>query len=225
MHHHTSRIQKPISSLISCIKPFISAPSTIYERHKDGRHCVSLGVTSYDMSRGQTGSNIKHDDPSFHKGPLHTANSEWNLQLIWGQWHDDMFHSYHSKYLLYVIYTEYIELSRFYWVWLYTGFGLIIGFIGLSDTARDCTFSSMSRTKNIAHSHVFTSRYLAAASCGERSSSSGFPNYPRPKPPASSSESSQLQFYNNKPTNFSPSKWPFITEGLLTDWLITINKP
>jgi hypothetical protein len=75
MHHHTSRIQKPISSLISCIKPFISAPSTIYERHKDGRHCVSLGVTSYDMLRGQTECNIKHEDPSFHKGYLHTANS------------------------------------------------------------------------------------------------------------------------------------------------------
>lgn len=76
MHHHTSRIQKPISSLISYIKPFISSPNTIYEKHKAGFHCASLGVTSYDMPRGRKESNLKHDAWRFHKradikkGPL-----------------------------------------------------------------------------------------------------------------------------------------------------------
>jgi hypothetical protein len=58
------------------------------------------------------------------------------------------------------------------------GFGLVVGFIGLFDTARDYTLQ-VTVTHTSIHSHVFTSRCLIAASNGGRSPYSGFPNYPR----------------------------------------------
>jgi hypothetical protein len=55
------RIQKPISSLISYIKSFISSPNTIYKRHKYGFHCASLGVAYYDMTQDRKESSLKID--------------------------------------------------------------------------------------------------------------------------------------------------------------------
>jgi hypothetical protein len=43
------------------------------------------------------------------------------------------------------------------------GFGLMIGFIGLIDTVRDCTLQ-FTVIHTSVHSHVFTSRHLVAAS-------------------------------------------------------------
>lgn len=63
-HHHSSRIRKPISSLISYIKPFISSPST------RGIRPVSIVwacESSYDVPRGRNESSLKHDNGSFHK--------------------------------------------------------------------------------------------------------------------------------------------------------------
>jgi hypothetical protein len=57
------------------------------------------------------------------------------------------------------------------------------------------------------HSHVFISRCSVAVSNGERSSSSGFLNYPRPPLPGSQSNSSQWLNLSspltNSPTNYS----------------------
>jgi hypothetical protein len=68
-----------------------------------------------------------------------------------------------------------------YVVWLETGFGLIIGFIGLFDSARDYTLQ-------FTISHTLVSTVTS-------SPSSGFPNCPRPQLPATLDwHSSQLLF-------------------------------
>jgi hypothetical protein len=60
--------------------------------------------------------------------------------------------------------------------WLLKGFGLMMGFIGLFDTARDYTlqFTIRHALANI-DSHIFTDRCSVAASSSGRSPSSGFP--------------------------------------------------
>lgn len=58
---------KPISSLISDIKPFIFSPNTIYKRHKGGFHCVSLGVSSYDTPRSRKESSLQYGAWGFRK--------------------------------------------------------------------------------------------------------------------------------------------------------------
>jgi hypothetical protein len=76
--------------------------------------------------------------------------------------------------------------------WLYTGFGLMIGFIGLFERACDYTLQfTITHTHSIIHSHISINRYTVAASNDGRSSSFGFPNYPRPQLPASHNNSSQ----------------------------------
>jgi hypothetical protein len=70
------------------------------------------------------------------------------------------------------------------------GFGLVIGFTALSDTARDYTVH-FTVTQTSVHSHVFTSRWLVVAFNGGFSPSSRFLNCPRPQIPASPN-SSQL---------------------------------
>jgi hypothetical protein len=91
-------------------------------------------------------------------------------------------------------------------VWL-TGFGLMTGFIGLFDTARDYTLQFL-HTHTRARTHARTlwcpqsrlhSGCLVAVSNGGRFSSSVFPNCPCPQLLASNSNSSQRlnpqQFY------------------------------
>jgi hypothetical protein len=80
--------------------------------------------------------------------------------------------------------------------WLYTGFGLMVGYIGFFDTARDYSLQfiithTRARVRTSVHCHVFTSRYSVAASNGWCFPSSGFPNYPRPQLPASNSNRTQ----------------------------------
>jgi hypothetical protein len=70
----------------------------------------------------------------------------------------------------------------------------MIGFIGLFDTARDCTLQftvTRTRTHASVYSHTFSSRCSVAASNGGISPYSGFPNYPRPQLSASNSDSSE----------------------------------
>jgi hypothetical protein len=80
---------------------------------------------------------------------------------------------------------------------LLTSFGLVIGFIGLFDRARDYTLQfsvthTHTHTHTSVHSHVSTSRRSVAASNSGLFPSSGLPNCPRPQLPASNSNSSQL---------------------------------
>jgi hypothetical protein len=78
------------------------------------------------------------------------------------------------------------------------------GFIGLFDTACDCTLQFAITQTNV-NRHVFNSHCLVAASNGGRFPSPGFPNCPRPPLQASHSKSSQqlypsgcLDNYNSK---------------------------
>jgi hypothetical protein len=84
------------------------------------------------------------------------------------------------------------------------GFGLIIGFIELFDTARDYRHFTITHTHTTVHSHVFTSRCLVAVSNGGRSPSSGFPNCPRFQLPNSHSNSSQRLRLSSPLTRSTP---------------------
>jgi hypothetical protein len=64
-------------------------------------------------------------------------------------------------------------------------FGLMNGFIGLSDTAHDYTSQF-----TITHIHVFNGHCLVVAANDGRSPFSGFLNYPQLQLPASYSNSS-----------------------------------
>jgi hypothetical protein len=80
-------------------------------------------------------------------------------------------------------------------MWLWTDFGLMIGFIGLFDRARDYILQftvTYTHTHTSVHSQVFTSRCSVAASNGGLSLSSRFPNYPWLQLPGSHSNSSQI---------------------------------
>jgi hypothetical protein len=82
---------------------------------------------------------------------------------------------------------------------------------------------SLSLSLSSVHNQVFTNCCLVAASNGVRSSSSGFPNYPRPQPPASHSKSSWLNLnssLSHSPTNSVPSNghclvvsWSLLSNG------------
>jgi hypothetical protein len=79
------------------------------------------------------------------------------------------------------------------WVWLQTGFGLMIGFIGLLDTEHDCTLQfaiTHSLTYSLMSTQVFTSCCLVVAFNGGCSPSSEFPIGPQPQLLASHSNSS-----------------------------------
>jgi hypothetical protein len=85
-------------------------------------------------------------------------------------------------------------------------FGLVIGFIGLFDTARDYTLQyTVTHTHTNVHSHVFTSRCSVTASNSGLSLSSGILNYPCQQLLAAHSNSSHR-------LNLSIPDW-------LTDWL------
>jgi hypothetical protein len=97
------------------------------------------------------------------------------------------------------------------------GFRLMIGFIGLSDTAHDYTLQltvtytrarthTHTHTHTRVHSHIFIFVLLGS---GSRSLSSRFPNYPWPLLPASHWNSSQW---------LNPS-------SPLTKWLIQSHQP
>jgi hypothetical protein len=69
-------------------------------------------------------------------------------------------------------------------------FGLMIGFIGFFDTARDYHLQFTIRnthTRIDVHSYIFTSRCSVAASNGGRFLSFGFPKFPQHVLPASHS--------------------------------------
>jgi hypothetical protein len=95
------------------------------------------------------------------------------------------------------------------------GFGLVIGFIELlqvvtisKDYALAVLHTSQITIGHITSSHsviVFTSRCLVAACNGERSSSCGFPNCPRPRLPAchSNSLTTEPQRLSNATTHLS----------------------
>jgi hypothetical protein len=86
-----------------------------------------------------------------------------------------------------LVIQERTEYYHEYQVWLYTGSGLIIGFISPFDTPRDFNLY----THNSVHSHVFTSRCSVAASNSGHSPSSVFSDSPRLQLPPSNGNSSQ----------------------------------
>jgi hypothetical protein len=116
--------------------------------------------------------------------------------------------------------------------WLQTGFGLMIGFIGLFDTARDYNLQfTVMHIHTIVHSRVFTS-LMVTASNGGRSPSSGFPNCPRSQLPASNSNPWQRLYRSSPVTNSPPTNsqtnslnCTALSESkLLYDWRFTANQ-
>jgi hypothetical protein len=112
--------------------------------------------------------------------------------------------------------------------WPCTGFGLMIGFIGLFYTARDYTLRftiTHARTHRHAHtgvhSHVFTSHFLIAASNGGCSPSLGFPNYLRPQLPAFHSNSSQWLNPRNSLTQWITQQ--FTNQLTQPNWLTPLH--
>jgi hypothetical protein len=92
-------------------------------------------------------------------------------------------------------------------VWLQTILGLMIGFIGLFDTARDYILQFFI-TDTLVTTVTFSCRCLVVASNGGGFPSSGIPNSPRPQLPASTTTGPQ-QFSNlitNWPT--ATADWP-----------------
>jgi hypothetical protein len=86
----------------------------------------------------------------------------------------------------------------FLWVW--TGFGLVIGFIELLENVINVSlalslihtlYSSLQHIMKSSQSAVFTSRCLAAASKGGRSPTMGYQTISVPQLPTSNSNSSQ----------------------------------
>jgi hypothetical protein len=114
--------------------------------------------------------------------------------------------------------------------WLQTGFGLVIGFLGLLCNTWLHLTNHYHRQTGV-HSLVFTSRCSVAASNGGCSPSSGFPNYPQPQLPASNSNGSLglnlSSSLSNSPTNYftqlnsialiKPSRFVFASRFLVTD--------
>jgi hypothetical protein len=96
-------------------------------------------------------------------------------------------------------------------------FGLMIGFIGPFDIARNYTNKSLSHT-DLCYQFVtvFICLCLVAASNGERSTSCGFPNYPRPQLPASHSNSSQRLNCSSSLTNSTNSSITPLANSSLT---------
>jgi hypothetical protein len=100
------------------------------------------------------------------------------------------------------------QLSRD-WVTIH-GFWIDDGFIAHFDTARDYNLQFIILHTSV-YSHMCTSRCSVAAFNGERSPSSGFPNYLRPQLPPSHSNSSKRLNISSSPTN-SLTEW--LTQSL-----------
>jgi hypothetical protein len=94
----------------------------------------------------------------------------------------------------------------------YASFELMMAVTGLSDTARDYTLQLT--VTHIYTCHVFTSRYLVAASNNDHAASSVFRNYPWPQLPSPHSNNSpqlEPQQSSNSLTNCSFSLLLLIT--------------
>jgi hypothetical protein len=88
--------------------------------------------------------------------------------------------------------------------WLEADFGLLIGFTGLFDTAREYTLQftiTHTHTHTSVLNRVFISRRLVATYNGRRSPFSVFPNCPRSQLRASHSNSSQRLNLNSPLTH------------------------
>jgi hypothetical protein len=81
------------------------------------------------------------------------------------------------------------------------GYGLVIGFTGLFDTAQTTLYSLLLNTHTSVHSHVFTNRCSVVAFNNGCSPSSGFPDCPR----ASATRFSQQQLTTIESHGFSNS--------------------
>jgi hypothetical protein len=106
--------------------------------------------------------------------------------------------------------------------WLCTEFGLVIGFIEQLQIVTISNRTAISNSQSAIHystklnllSLLWLHHFLVTASKGGRSSSSGFPNSPRPQLPASNSNSSQQLNPSGYLTNS-------LTNSSLTNLLIT----